>query len=78
VFFFEKAMGAFLKPSENGGVKRAERNAATLIPPFSDGTLCAAIAERMSVIANSQREKHASSRCTVWVGPFQVAEMGQK
>jgi hypothetical protein len=52
-------MGAFFKPSEEAGVKRAERNGATLIPASSDGTLCAAIAEQMSVVANSRALKNA-------------------
>ncbi len=63
-------MGAFFTPSEEPGVKRAKRSGATLIPGSSDGTLCAAIAEQM--------EKNAFSLTTMRVGPFQVAEMGQK
>src|SRR5437588_11285324 len=52
-------MGACFKPSEAAGVKRAERNGATLIPAASDRTLCTAIAEQMSVVANSQALKNA-------------------
>src|SRR5438552_1826906 len=72
-------MGAFFTPSEAHGVKRAQRSGATLIPWASEATLCAATAEQISVVANAQQEQHFLSRCwTVWVGPFQVGEMGQK
>ena len=53
-------MGAFFKPSEEPGVKRAKRSAATLIPGSSDGTLCAAIAEQMSAVARSRWRKTLS------------------
>src|SRR5438046_10346109 len=53
-------MGAFFKPSEEPGVKRAQRSGATLIPGSSDGTLCAAIAEQMSGVARSLRRKTLS------------------
>jgi len=53
-------MGAFFKPSEEPGVKRAKRSGATLIPGSSDGTLCAAIAEQMSGVARSLRRKTLS------------------
>jgi hypothetical protein len=50
-----------------------------LIPGSSDGTLCAAIALADECGRKfASLEKHFHSRCTVWVGPFQVAEMGQK
>src|SRR5437870_12018460 len=71
-------MGAFFKPSEEPGVKRAKRSGATLIPGSSDGTLCAAIAEHMSDVARSLRRKTLSLSPPCGVGPFQVAEMGQK
>ena len=76
--FFEKAMGAFFQPSEEPCVKRAERSAATLILGSSDGTLCAAIAEQIMWLHVHCAEKRAFSLITMWVGPFQVAEMGQK
>jgi hypothetical protein len=50
--FLEKALGAFFKPSEEQGVKRAEWSAATLIP-CSSGTLCATIAQQIRVVASS-------------------------
>src|SRR6266566_3526936 len=53
-------MGAFFKPSEEPGVKRAKRSAATLIPGSSDGTLCAAIAEQLSAVARSLWRKTLS------------------
>src|SRR5438876_6915885 len=53
-------MGAFFKPSEEPGVKRAKRSGATLIPGSSDGTLCAAIAEQMSAVARSLWRKTLS------------------
>src|SRR6266550_1914776 len=53
-------MGAFFKPSEEPGVKRAKRSGATLIPGSSHGTLCAAIAERMSTVARSLWRKTLS------------------
>ena len=75
--FFAKAMGAFFKPSEEPAVKRAKRSGAILIAGSSDGTLCAAIAEQMSAVVHSLRRK-TLSLTTIRVGPFQVAEMGQK
>jgi hypothetical protein len=53
-------MGAFFKPSEEPGVKRAKRSGATLIPGSSDGTLCATIAEQMSAVARSLWRKTLS------------------
>ena len=70
-------MGAFFTPSEEEGVKRAESSAATLTPSSSDGTLCAAIAEQVSAVASSPQTTMLSL-ITMWVGPFEVAEMGQK
>src|SRR5438874_5014456 len=53
-------MGAFFTPFEEPGVKRAKRSGATLIPGSSNGTLCAAIAERMSTVARSLWRKTLS------------------
>src|SRR2546423_4741607 len=53
-------MGAFFKPSEEPGVKRAKRSAATLIPGSSDGTRYAAMAEQLSAGARSLWRKTLS------------------
>ena len=76
--FFEKAMGAFFTPSEEHGVKRAQRSGATLIPCSSDGTLCAAIALADQCSCKFAAKNIAFFLFTIWVGPFEVAEMGQK
>ena len=72
--FFEKAMGAFFRLSEEQGVQGAESSGATWIPCSSDGTLCTAIAEQISTVASSTQRAMLSF--TIWVGPFEVAEVG--